>query len=105
MVLVMKWIKQHWLSVIAILLLAGAIVPVSYFAYYQLMNWVVVLASIVIALRADQPGKEWLMWTFIFVAIIFNPIAPFHFRADIWQIADLFAILLFLLSLFFTKKM
>jgi hypothetical protein len=100
----MTWIKNNWLRILAAIMLACSILPIPYFAYYQLMNWVVVAAAIVVAWTAYQTKKEWAMWLFILIAIIFNPIAPLHLRTDIWQILDLVAALLFILSVPLVRK-
>lgn len=89
---------MNWLQAVAILMLAGALAPVPYFAYYQLMNWVVVGAAGIVAWRAYEMNRLSVMWVFIFVAVVFNPLAPLHLRADVWQIVDIVAAVLFLLS-------
>ncbi len=100
----MNWIKNNWLSVLAMALLVGALFSIEFFVYYQLMNWVVVGASLMVAYRAKQSNKEWLMWLFAFVAVVFNPLAPLYLRADIWQIADVVTIVLFVGSLLLLKE-
>jgi hypothetical protein len=100
----MTFIHTHWLKFLAIAMLAGSLLPIPYFAYYQLMNWVVVGASILLAWDYFKQKKELLMWLFIAVAVVFNPIAPFHLRIDIWQLLDIAVIGLFLLSIFLYKK-
>jgi hypothetical protein len=100
----MKWIQYNWLKVVAIVMVLVAILPVPYFAYYQLMNWVVVGAAIVAALQARALKKEWMIWIFLFVSVVFNPIEPLHLRIDVWQIADIIVALLFIISFFIIKK-
>jgi Na+/alanine symporter len=99
----MHWIKNNWLSVLASALLVGALFSIEFFVYYQLMNWVVVGASIMVAFRAKRDGKEWLMWLFALVAVVFNPLAPLYLRADVWQIADVVASLMFVVTFFLFK--
>jgi len=94
----MKWFQSNWPALLAIVMLGGAIFPIEYYAYYQLMNWVVVGAAILTAFKAYKQSKEGLMWIFIIVAVIFNPVAPIHLRTDVWHILDVVGILLFLIS-------
>jgi hypothetical protein len=96
----MTWIQNNWLTVLAVALLAGSIYPIPYFAYYQLMNWVVVGAALTVAWQAYKTNKTFIMWLFVFIAVVFNPIAPLHLRTDVWHIADVLAILLFVASFF-----
>ena len=97
-VIFMIWIQHNWLKVVAIIMLGGSIAPIPYFAFYQMMNWVVVLASALVVLDSHQKNSVVLLWTFVFVGVLFNPLAPFYLRTDIWHIADIVVIMLFLLS-------
>ncbi|MBI2612869.1 hypothetical protein HYW59_03630 [Candidatus Kaiserbacteria bacterium] len=98
-----QWIQDNWLKVLAILFALGALAPVPYFAYYQMMNWIVVGAALTTAWQAYKQKNNWLLWLFILVAVIFNPIAPLYFSADIWRIADIVAAILFIISFFILK--
>ncbi len=100
----MKWLAFNWIKLFAIALLIGALFSVPYFAYYQFTNWVAVIAALITAQQAHVNGRAVFMWLFIFTAVIFNPIAPFHFRTDVWQIADIVVVLLFIISFFFIKQ-
>lgn len=93
------FLSNHWLKLLAVLLLLGALGSFP-FVYYQLMNWVVVGASLVTVQQAYQRNMTALAWVFGLVAVVFNPLAPLYFRADVWQIADLTAAGLFVLSFF-----
>ncbi len=103
MLLDMTWINNNWLKVVAIVMVLAAILPIQYFVYYQLMNWVVLGAAVVTALQAREMKNEFWMWLFILVAVVFNPIAPLHLRADVWQIADIVVALLFIISILLIK--
>jgi len=100
----MTIIKTAWLRTLAIVMLAGALFPVPYYAYYQLMNWIVMGAALTVAYHAYKARNEAVLWLFVLVAVVFNPVAPLHLRADVWQIADIIAILLFLISFVLLKK-
>jgi hypothetical protein len=97
-----NWISSHWLKLVATIMLLGALYPFP-FAYYQLMNWVVVGASLITAQQAITRNRMFLVWLFIFIAVIFNPLAPFELRADVWQIADLVVAVTFIFALLFKK--
>ena len=92
-------IRDHWLQILAILALAGALLPFP-FLYYQGMNWIVVIAALMTAYRAHQKNTQWILWLFVAIAILFNPVAPFFLRQDIWRMADIVVALLFLASFF-----
>lgn len=95
----MRFLSRHWLQLVAIVLLLGALAPVALpFAYYQVMNWVTVIAASMVAYRAHAQKKEWIMWIFVAVAVVFNPVAPLHLRADVWMFADVVAAVLFAAS-------
>lgn len=95
---------NHWLKLLAIAMLLGALLSFP-FVYYQLMNWVVVGASLVTVQQAYQRKMPALAWLFALVAVVFNPVAPLYLRADIWHIVDIVAAALFLISFgFITGK-
>lgn len=104
----MKWLEGNWLSILAIAMLAGLFIPLTPttitlpYAYYQLTNWVIAIASLLIVWRTKK-DQMWLAWIFVLVAVVFNPIAPLYLSAQGWQIADIVAALLFVLSFFFFK--
>lgn len=97
------WLQDNWLKVLAIALALGALAPIPYFAYFQLMNWVVVGAALVTAWQAYKLNKLWLTWIFALVAVVFNPLAPFYFSGDVWRFTDIVVSLLFVASFFLVK--
>jgi FtsH-binding integral membrane protein len=94
------FLANHWLKLLAILMLLGALLSFP-FVYYQLMNWVVVGAVLVTVQQAYQRKMSALAWLFALVAVVFNPVAPLYLRADVWHIADVTAAVLFFISFFF----
>ena len=95
----MTWVQQYWLRVIAFLLALGALATLP-FVYYQLMNWVVMGAAILIAHDAFKQNQEAAAWLFVLLAMIFNPIAPFYLDPLSWKVADVIAALLLVASFF-----
>jgi hypothetical protein len=98
------WLKENWLKTLAIVTALGAILPITLpFAYFQIMNWIVVIAALTTAWAARKEKNDVLAWVFVFVAVIFNPLAPLYFTPVMWQIADMIVALLFIAT-FFLKK-
>ena len=98
-----KWLQDNWLSLVAALMLLGALTALPY-VYYQLLNWVVLGAAVVTAYRAHNRKRETWMWIFIVIAVVFNPVAPLHLRPSDWRLADIVAALLFFVSLFMMRR-
>ena len=100
-----NWLKDNWLKLLAIAFLPGTFGNFPY-AYNQLTYWIVLGAALMTAYQARQQAKTAFMWLFIFFAVVFNPIAPFQLSRDMWMIADIVVVLLFLISFFLirTKK-
>ena len=98
----------NWLKLVAVLLLLGAfyvsfaVIDLPY-AYYQLMNWIVVGAALVTSKQAGEQDMRFLMWAFLLIAVIFNPVAPLFLRADVWQVADVIVAIYFVLSFVFVR--
>jgi len=103
------WTQHNGLKVLAIAMLVAVLASsLSYigvlpFAFYQLMNWVVVAAAILTAYQAYKERNYWLVAVFALVAIVFNPVAPLYFTPQIWQITDAVAALLFVGAFFVLK--
>jgi FtsH-binding integral membrane protein len=101
-----NWFREHWLAMLAVVLLAGAPLAAMRgfelpFAYFQFMNWSVLGAALWTARASNARDNEVLAWFFVFLAILFNPIQPIYLRTDIWQIADIIVALVFAVTLFF----
>ena len=99
-----QFIQTYWLRLIAIILVLGALYPDFPYAYFQLMNWVVAGAAVLATLEAKKNKQEFGMWIMILIAVIFNPISPLYFRADIWQIADIVVAAVFTGSFVFLRN-
>jgi hypothetical protein len=97
------WLQKHGLTILAILLALGALASWP-FVYYQVLDWTVAGAALLIAKRAHQQGQVWMQWLFIAVAVLFNPLAPLYIRQDLWRIADIIVAILFFLSFVVPEK-
>ncbi len=83
-----RWFAAHWLQLLALAMLCGLFANPAAQAYYQLMGWIVTGAAIITALHAAARNHTFLMWCFIFLAVIFNPVAPLHLSELIWQVVN-----------------
>lgn len=95
---------NHWLKLVAMVMLLGALLTFP-FVYYQLMNWIVVGAALVTVQQSYQRNNHFFVWLFALVAVVFNPLAPLYLSANVWHIVDITTAVLFLLSFgFITSK-
>lgn len=92
-------------TIITALMLFGCLIGGLPYAYFQLLRWVVCGTSIYRISRAFEAGQGGWLWTFVVVAILFNPIIPFHFDRDAWVLIDLAIGVLMLASLVALKSM
>jgi FtsH-binding integral membrane protein len=97
------FMNKNWLKVVAIILLLGALYSFPY-AYYQIMEWVVVGGALMTSYQAYQQKKMFMVWLFAFVAVVFNPLAPLYLGTLIWQVVDITAAVLFVVSFLVLKE-
>jgi len=69
------------------------------YAYYQFMRWAVCAAAVFVAYKGWTFKRAWAVWVFCFVAILFNPLVPFHIKRDTWQVIDLAAAAAFVMTI------
>jgi len=43
--------------------------------------------------------RAWAVWVFGFVAVLFNPLVPFHINRDTWRVIDLLAAAIFVVGM------
>ncbi len=99
----MKWLKNNWFKILALLLLLGALGDNDY-GYYQFLRWViVVIGAYLTYLAYNSENKIW-MWTFALITLLFNPIFPFYLSREIWQVIDVIVAIIFLISIFKIKN-
>ena len=94
--------KRHWYLVATGVFLLGALGSWPY-AYYQLLRWVVCGVGAYSACKAHESGRTGWAWVFGVIAVLFNPIVPFYFARDTWQVLDLVAVIPFF-AFPFTKQ-
>ena len=98
-----NFLKENWYLLLAGIFLLGALGTWPY-AYYQLLHWVVCGVGAYSAYIAAQANRTGWAWIFAIIAILFNPITPFYFTKDAWQVLDVVAAIPFFVFPF-TKKL
>lgn len=74
------------------------------YAYYTFLRWITCGAAIYFTYIAYENGRNVWTWILGIMALIFNPIIPFHLDRDTWTLIDLISGVLILISLFFVKQ-
>ncbi len=88
----MHWRQAVRIASAALLLLALAPFP---YAYYQLLRFFVAgVAAHEAYLSFVERRRAWC-WTWIAIAIVFNPLVPIHFGRTIWNAVDVAAAVVF----------
>jgi len=88
------------LAIISTIMLLLAIPPLWPYGYYLLLRIIVCVTAVALSLGAHRKEKLGWMWTMIIIAIIFNPLIPFHLGKEIWSIVDLAVAVIFVISIF-----
>jgi hypothetical protein len=68
------------------------------YGYCQLLRLVVTAAAVFVTIVAFKSKKIWAVWTFGFVALLFNPVAPVHLSRATWFVFDAGTAVLFVVS-------
>ncbi len=58
------------------------------YSYYILLRWVVAAASAYAAWVAYEERRHTWTWLLGAIALLFNPVIPFHMRREDWAIFD-----------------
>ena len=77
-----------------------AIPPLWPYGYYVLLRIMVCVTAVALGTRAHKKKNPGWIWTMIIIAIIFNPLIPFHLGKEIWSIVDLAVAVIFIISIF-----
>jgi hypothetical protein len=88
------------LYITSLLLILGALplpLPLPY-AYYELLRFVVTPVAIWTAYIANEKKEIYLMWCYIVVAVIFNPVIKVHLPKELWVAVDIVSCVLLLLT-------
>ena len=93
------WFQYNWFKLVAIGFLLGALLDNPY-SYYQFLRWVILGIAAYSAYIAYESDKKAWTWILGLIALLFNPIIPFHFERETWQIFDIIVAAIFLISIF-----
>lgn len=88
---------------ISAVLCFGALAPMPY-NYFRLLRWVVFLTSCWGAYRLRDRFWESVAPFYLSVAVLLNPLLPFHFKRGTWNTIDLCIGVGLLLSLITHRK-
>lgn len=77
-----------WPAALAGIMCMAGMLPLSY-GYFQALRWVVGIVCLLGSGHFFRKGKNVFAWSFVAISVLFNPIVPFHFRKETWQIIDL----------------
>ena len=91
-------------SIVVMILLFIAIFPIEEYGYYILLRWIVCLTAIYIAYFSYEAEKIYWSWTMGIIALIFNPLIPFHLGKDVWIIVDFISAVIFGINIFIFKR-
>ena len=90
--------KYVFLIPIVSLLFIAFFYPLPY-GFYTLNRIFASFFSVIGAIHIWDE-KRFLSYSFIVIAVLFNPVIPIHLTRNIWQIIDLVATIPFLLLIF-----
>lgn len=69
------------------------------YGYYTFLRWAVCIAAATVAWAASASTLPVLLWPFVGIAVLFNPISPVYLQRSIWRPIDILCTLAFLGSL------
>jgi hypothetical protein len=84
--------------ILSIFMLFGAIVEWPY-GYYTILRWITCMASILVVFQAFDKNIDWAKVIFIFIAILFNPLAPIYLSRSTWIPLDIVTAILFIFAI------
>jgi len=74
------------------------------YGFYRLLRWVACGVAIASVVQLHQNRHIGWAWALGIVALIFNPLIPFHFSKDTWRVLDFSAGALFLVTLWIARQ-
>jgi FtsH-binding integral membrane protein len=89
---------KNWFKILAIILLFLSLNDNPY-GYYQFLRWAILIIGGYSAYLSYKNSHTGWAWTFIVIAVLFNPIVPFYLSKNIWQFIDVATIIVFLCSI------
>ena len=99
----LNFLKENWFKTVVIVMLVVATGSYPY-SFYQILRWVVCATAAYDAYALYMSKRNFLLWPFVGIAVLFNPVAPIYMSRATWQVFDLLAAFIFLASFFLRKK-
>jgi hypothetical protein len=81
-------------GILAILFLFIGILDMPY-GYYEFLRIAITVISIYFVFIFYKKDKTLLMWIFILIAVLFNPLFVIHLNKELWKYIDIGSALLF----------
>ena len=82
-------------TAVVLLLLAFGALPED---YERIALWAVCASAVFTVFVAYEKNKQGWFWCMVFVAILFNPLAPVEFKHRAWQFIDVLAAVTFFMA-------
>ncbi len=95
--------KKNIILLIAAAFLFLALIDGWPYGVFTLLRFVVFAASAYVAWMAYELRKEKWVWTFGFLAVLFNPLIVIHLNREIWSVVDLIVGIFMIVSVFVLK--
>lgn len=75
---------------ISIVLLIVAIFAVMPHYYYQILKWVVCVSAVfTLSFCRKKQYFNFISIVYFIAAVIYNPLAPFHFGSEMWKVINI----------------
>ncbi len=100
-----SWLTASALArVLACAFLVWAVLGKHQYAFFQILRWLVCgVAAWSGVIAMERKMKIWAGILFL-NAVLFNPILPFYFQRQMWQVLDVISAGILIVSLFFVKE-
>jgi len=83
-----EWTGKHFLFVVPVIMLFGALADDWPYGYFQILRWVTCASAVFYMFRSYEKEQSIAVYAFGGIAILFNPLLPIHLTRDIWKIVD-----------------
>lgn len=96
--------KKNILLIIAATILFLAVLDGWQYGFFTILRFAVSALTAYVAWMAHENKRDGWVWTFGFIAVLFNPFFPVYLARDTWVVID-FIVGLFLVSAIFVFKL
>jgi len=70
------------------------------YGFFTLLRLVVFGTTVYLTWLAHKSQRQIWIWTFGFIALVFNPLIPLYLGRDLWMVVDLLVALFLIISIF-----